>query len=130
MQMRVATISLRRTPERWNTFLNRNRRELRNCQLLRIDGIDGRELINSSIKTRMIASSAHKEWSAGAIGVGLSHRLCWRLCYEIRSPLVILEDDVVLAKDWELQLEKLLHRSAGIILLGWNLDSMLRADLR
>ena len=42
-------------------------------------------------------------------------------------PLVVLEDDVVLAKDWKLQLNQLLNADAGIVLLGWNLDSMLRA---
>ena len=40
----------------------------------------------------------------------------------------MLEDDVLLAKNWQLQLEKLLHPRARMVLLGWNLDSMLRAE--
>ena len=127
--MKVAVISLKRTPERWNAFLQRNQRALNNCELLRIDGIDGSALLNSGIKTRLIATSAIHEWSTGAIGIGLTHRLCWRMCCNSGSPLVVLEDDVVLADNWQLQLEKLVHPGAGMILLGWNLDSMLRAQL-
>ena len=126
--MRVATISLKRTPERWDAFVQRNGQSLRNCNVQRVDGIDGRELLSSGIKTRLIAHSALREWSAGAIGIGLSHLLCWRLCSRSKLPLVVLEDDVVLADDWHEQLQQLLHPSAGIVLLGWNMDSVLRAE--
>ena len=44
------------------------------------------------------------------------------------SPLVVLEDDVFLAPDWHEQLKSLLHPGRGMVLLGWNLDSMLRAE--
>lgn len=126
--MRVAVISLKRTPERWTAFLQRNQKALSRCELLRINGIDGNELLNSSIRTKLIALSAHEAWSPGAIGIGLSHRFCWRMCCNSQSPLVVLEDDVLLADDWELQLQQLLHPSAGMVLLGWNLDSVLRAQ--
>ena len=53
--MRVAVISLKRTPERWHAFLQRNHQALKQCELLRIDGIDGSELLHSNIKTRLIA---------------------------------------------------------------------------
>ena len=127
--MRIAVISLRRTPERWSAFLQRNQKALSDCELLRIDGVDGRELINSNITTRVIAPSAKEEWSAGAIGIGLSHMMCWRMCSASTSPLVVLEDDVILADKWRLQLEKILNPEAGMVLLGWNLDSVLRAEL-
>tara|TARA_B100000674_G_scaffold458659_1_gene435108 strand:+ start:9520 stop:10275 length:756 start_codon:yes stop_codon:yes gene_type:complete len=126
--MRVAVISLKRTPKRWADFIERNQKALNNCELLRIDGIDGRELLNSNIKSRLISSSAHQNWSPGAIGIGLSHLLCWRLCCNSKSPLVVLEDDVVLADNWQLTLEQLLKPNAGMVLMGWNLDSMLRAE--
>ena len=126
--MRVAVISLKRTPERWAAFLQRNQQTLNNCELLRIEGIDGSEWLNSNIKTRLIAPSAHQEWSAGALGIAMSHRLCWRLCCKRTSPLVVLEDDVLLADSWQRQLEQLIHPAAGMVLLGWNLDSMLRAE--
>ena len=126
--MKVAAISLKRTPERWNTFLKRNQVALNNCELIRVDGIDGSEWRKSDIQTRLIAKSAHQQWTAGAIGIAMSHRLCWRLCCNSGSPLVVLEDDVILAEDWEAVLEGLLHHSAGIVLMGWNLDSVLRAE--
>ena len=126
--MRVAIISLRRTKERWYAFMQRNRKTLDRCEQLRIDGIDGNALLESCINTRLISSSARERWTAGAIGIGLSHRMCWRLCCESKSPLIVLEDDVVLADDWQVQLEQLLHPGAGMVLMGWNLDSMLRAE--
>ena len=126
--MRVAVISLKRTPHRWDAFLRRNRQALSNCELIRIDGIDGSEWLNCNIKTKLISQSARQAWSAGALGIGLSHRLCWRLCCNSGSPLVVLEDDVILADDWQSQLENLLHSDARMVLLGWNLDSMLRAE--
>ena len=126
--MRVAVISLKRTPERWSAFLKRNQKALSHCELLRIDGIDGIQLLNSGIKTRQIAHSARQSWSEGAIGIGLSHRLCWRMCSNSSSPLVVLEDDVLLADGWQQRLEQLLHPGAKMVLLGWNLDSMLRAE--
>ena len=126
--MRVAVISLRRTPERWKAFLKRNQKSLNDCDLQRVDGVDGSELINSKIKSNLIDPSAHKDWSAGAIGAGLSHLLCWRMCCNSKSPLVVLEDDVVLAYDWHLKLKQLINPGAKMVLLGWNLDSMLRAE--
>ena len=126
--MRVATISLKRTPERWNVFLERNQLALSNCEVLRIDGVDGSELLETNISTRLITQSAHQCWSPGAVGIGLSHMICWRLCSASQAPLVVLEDDVFLAPDWHEQLKSLLHPGRGMVLLGWNLDSMLRAE--
>ena len=126
--MRVAVISLKRTPERWVKFLKRNQSALKKCELLRIDGIDGREILNSKIMSRLVSISARKEWSEGAIGVGLSHLLCWRLCCNSKLPMVVLEDDVVLANNWYMRLKELQEPSSSMILLGWNLDSMLRAE--
>ena len=96
--MRVAIISLKRTQERWTAFQQRNQQALGKCEQLRIEGIDGITLLDSNINTGLITASARKSWSAGAIGVGLSHRLCWRMCCESGTPLVVLEDDVLLAK--------------------------------
>ena len=42
--------------------------------------------------------------------------------------MVVLEDDVVLNKNWSLELQRLIHPDEGMLLLGWNLDSMLRAE--
>lgn len=126
--MQVAVISLKRTPERWSAFLQRNQQALKNCELLRIAGIDGEEVLSTNIKSKLISSSARKNWTAGAIGIGLSHLFCWQICCKSRSPLVILEDDTLLANDWQAQLKQLLDLSSKMVLLGWNLDSMLRSE--
>ena len=125
--MKVSVISLKRTPERWNAFLQRNEKALSNCEIVSIDGIDGNEILNCRIKTRLINHTAHQEWSEGAIGAGLSHLHCWRLCFNSKSPLVVMEDDVVLADCWQQQLQELINSETEMVLLGWNLDSVLRA---
>ena len=107
--------------------MQRNQNALKHCEVVRINGIDGSELLKSKIKTKLIAPSALKEWSAGAIGIGLSHLLCWRICYNSRSPLVVLEDDVVLSDSWTAA-RKYSIQDQGMMLLGWNLDSVLRAE--
>ena len=116
--MRVAVISLKRTPKRYEAFLQRNQQALRNCELLRIDGVDGMELLSSNIKSKLITPSPHQVWSAGSIGIGLSHLLCWRLCCNTKQPLVVLEDDVVLADEWETKIKELIHKDVGMLLLG------------
>ena len=48
--MKIAVINLRRTPERWNEFQRRNQNSLKDCEINRIDGIDGTDLLKSNIK--------------------------------------------------------------------------------
>jgi GR25 family glycosyltransferase involved in LPS biosynthesis len=127
--VKIAVISLRRTPERWTAFLRRNARALQGCQVMRIDGVDGAEELASIGPSRLIAPSAQQQWTPGALGTALSHRLCWRLCSSGPSPMVVLEDDVVLAEGWFDTLQQLLQPENALVLLGWNLDSMLQAQL-
>lgn len=127
--MKVAVISLRRTPERWSAFLQRNASALQDCQVLRVDGVDGAEELANIGTTRLIDPSARQQWTPGALGTALSHRLCWRLCSSGPAPLVVLEDDVVLAEGWTHSLKQLLEPQHELVLLGWNLDSMLQAEL-
>ena len=53
--------------------------------------------------------------------------MCWRMCSASTSPLVVLEDDVILADKWRLQLEKILNPDAGMVLFGTLTQS--RAEL-
>jgi GR25 family glycosyltransferase involved in LPS biosynthesis len=127
--VKVAVISVRRTPERWSAFLQRNASALQGCQVMRVAGVDGAEELANIGLTRLIAPSARQQWTAGALGAALSHRLCWRLCSSGPVPLVVLEDDVVLAEGWTHTLGELLQPQHELVLLGWNLDSMLQAEL-
>ena len=56
--------------------------------------------------SRLVSSSARKEWSLEQLEIGLSHLLCWRLCCNSKLPMVVLEDDVVLANNWYMRLKE------------------------
>jgi GR25 family glycosyltransferase involved in LPS biosynthesis len=43
--------------------------------------------------------------------------------------VVIVEDDVILANNWQQELQQLILANQQLVLLGWNLDSMLHAEL-
>ena len=38
--------------------------------------------------------------------------------------MAVVEDDVLLADNWQLELKQLIHADTGMLLLGWNLDSV------
>lgn len=129
--MRVAVISLRRTPERLIAFKRRNGPALKNCDVQIVEGVDGHAVLPSLKLSRRLSPSARKNWSPGAIGAAFSHFYCWRLCEQTGKPFVVLEDDVVLAQRWQSVLTRLLKEHAyspELVLMGWNLDSVLRAE--
>ena len=97
-----------------------------------IHGIDGiqQEIIQRS---RWVSASAMEHWTQGAIGSALSHVMAWRRCIEMNQEVLIAEDDVILASDLR-RLEELKiwgnnTNKCGLVLLGWNLDSVLHAEL-
>jgi GR25 family glycosyltransferase involved in LPS biosynthesis len=129
----AAVISLRSTPQRMRAFQTANAQALQSVPLLQVDGVEGRDCWPWLRKARLVKGAASQCWTAGAIGAGLSHRLCWRLCCERNTPLLVMEDDVILASHWKATLDTLLKTYTGrdaLVLLGWNTDSVLRAEWR
>lgn len=127
--MKVLVISLRRTPARWAEFQKHNSNSLQGCELIKVDGVDGIEQLATIHSTKIITKPAREGWTLGALGTALSHMLCWRRCSLGTEPVVILEDDVILASNWQQELHQLIKANQQLVLLGWNLDSMLHAEL-
>jgi glycosyl transferase family 25 len=124
----AVVISVQRTPERLAWFRAVNASQAAGVET--VAGVDGIDLEPLLQHTRLIDQSALASWSRGAIGAALSHLLCWRRCAESDRPLLVLEDDVVLAHDWIAQLDQLcasLNERWDLILLGWNYNSVLRS---
>lgn len=127
----AAVISLRSTPQRLQVFQATNAQALQDVPLLQVAGVEGRDCWPWLKKARLVRGAASQGWTAGAIGAGLSHRLCWRLCCERDTPLLVMEDDVILASHWKATLDALLKTQGSMdafVLLGWNTDSVLRAE--
>ena len=127
--MKVLVISLRRTPDRWAEFQKHNSKSLQSCELIRVDGVDGIEQLATIGSTKIITQPAREGWTLGALGTALSHMHCWRRSSLGTEPVVIMEDDVILANNWQQELRQLIKVNQQLVLLGWNLDSMLHAEL-
>lgn len=127
--MKVLVINLKRTPGRWAEFQKHNSNSLQGSELIKIDGVDGIEQLATIGSTRKISKQAREGWTLGALGTALSHMLCWRRCSLGTEPVVIMEDDVILANNWQQELQQLILANQQLVLLGWNLDSMLHAEL-
>ncbi len=134
MEHRLLVISLKRTPERLKSFYQNNKNVLVEWDIDVIHGIDGLEQEQFNQQSRWVSTSAMQHWTKGAIGSALSHIKAWRRCIELNQDVVITEDDAILASDLKHKLDQLniMGRSAnqtGLVLLGWNTDSLLQAEL-
>ena len=132
MSDQLCVITLRRTPQRLKWFLECNAKALESWNVNVIEGIDG--VLHSSLfhQARLVSNDAIRRWSAGAIGSALSHMQSWRKCVDIGQPLIIVEDDAILAVGLKKTLEILLqgeHKNPSLLLLGWNMDSLLQAEI-
>ena len=134
MRHPLLVISLKRTPKRLRDFYTFNNDTLIDWDVEVIDGVDGIENQQISQKSQAVSASARKHWTKGAIGSALSHIKAWRRCIELNKEVLITEDDVILANDLKRKLEELQiigerTQKESFILLGWNLDSVLYAEL-
>ena len=100
-QDHLYVISLKRTPQRLEGFFKRNAQTLDEWNVHVIDGVDGAEQKEIFKRSRLISQNILEGWSPGAIGSALSHMLSWRICLQLGKPIVVAEDDAILAKNEE-----------------------------
>ena len=93
----LSIITLRRTPKRLKWFLECNVKALANWNVHIIEGVDGAIHKNVFERSRIISNKILESWSSGAIGSALSHMKSWRKCIQIGQPMIIAEDDAILA---------------------------------
>ena len=128
----LSVITLRRTPQRLKWFLECNAKALEGWNVHVIEGFDGvlhKDLFRQS---QLISKNVLDRWSAGAIGSALSHMQSWRKCIQIGQPMIIAEDDAVLGTKLKDNLGFLLrgeNEDPSFLLLGWNMDSLLQAEI-
>ena len=127
MNVRAFVISLRRTPQRLAWFLSTN--TTANTQYEWVAGIDGLEIQDCLRNSRLVSSQALENWTPGSIGSALSHLYCWQKCLSLNEPILVLEDDAVLAPDWAKQIKYLAQQQLDwdLLLLGWNYNSVLQS---
>lgn len=125
--MRTLVISLDRTPERWTQF-RANNKEL-SCS--RRSAIDGTTL-DASLLVKTNHIEAGLRYSPGALGCAASHIGIWQDVADSGKESLVLEDDAVVHRDWELLFYKVretLPRGWEYLALGFNMDCPMQFDL-
>ena len=130
LELPAQVISLHRSQERRAAFAQRNGET--GLDYVFVDGVDGVQQWDAISKSRRVSKGWQSGWSKGAIGSGLSHCLMWRRCLDLNRTICVLEDDVLVASDWRQRCSEALDQAPkeiDVLLLGWNLDSVLRAEV-
>ena len=70
-----------------------------------------------------------KHYTKGAIGSALSHLQLWEKCIELNKPIIIMEDDAIVSKNFNKNVDNLMNNLLpekwDILLLNYNFDSVL-----
>jgi len=109
-------INLDKRTDKNEKFLNQDQlvfRKILNHDLIRISGIDGKLLKKENRQLQQIFDNSHYKNQSGAVGCALTHiQLYINLINESdeESAYIILEDDAVLCKNFELYFNKLLKK--------------------
>ena len=130
-QDHLSVISLKRTPHRLDNFFRRNYYALNHWNIHIIDGVDGEQHREVFKKSRLIDHEVLQRWSPGAIGSALSHMICWRLCLQLGKPMVVAEDDAILATELKHNLNVLLQgtrKQTPFLLWGGTLTQSCRQN--
>ncbi len=125
--MKTFVLSLQRTPERYQTFLESN--EIHPSIELS-PAVDGRVLDLAELQNEGLVDG-NLRFSKGALGNALSHRKLWELAVAENVPITICEDDAQLHRKFSETSAIMLARMDpkwDIVLWGWNFDSVLLAN--
>jgi len=126
MQYRV--INLARTPERLATFTKNNP----NFTFQRFNAIDGSRLDRQKLLiNNLVTVKTQQRYTAGALGVAMSHRALWQECAQGTEPMTILEDDAYLVPNFNDTVNTITQKfnNWDFIFWGANLDQPITAVL-
>ena len=123
--MDIFVISLDRSSDRKNIFDDRNSKYIKYTYFNAVDG----KKINVDRLSKNILKPGSKNYSNGAIGCAQSHLKLWEMCIEKDKPILILEDDAIVSRDFNKHLNNLIHNLLpnkwDIVQLNYNFDSIL-----
>jgi len=124
--MDVFVISLERSQDRKTTFDKFNSKFINNYTFHK--AVDGNTIRILDLDHSIIKKGS-KNYSNGAVGCALSHLQLWEKCIELNKPIVIMEDDVIVSRDYNKHMNNLMNNLApknwDIIQLNYNFDSVL-----
>ena len=123
--MEIYVISLERSPDRKQTFDSYNSKYIDNY--IYYEAVDGSQLDISKLD-KSVYDKKSTGYSNGAIGVALSHLKLWEKCIELNKPIIIMEDDVIVSRDFNKHLNNVLNmlpEDYDILQLSYNFNSVL-----
>jgi GR25 family glycosyltransferase involved in LPS biosynthesis len=123
--MDIFVISLDRSSDRKKTFDNFNSKYIKYTYFTAVDGTK----INVDTLSTNIFKKGSKNYSNGAIACAQSHLKLWEKCIELDKPIIILEDDVIVSRDFNKHINNLINSLLpskwDIVQLNYNFDSVL-----
>jgi len=123
--MDIFVISLERSLERKIIFDNYNSKYINYTYYKAVDG----KTINIDTLDPTILKKNSINYSACAIGCALSHLQLWEKCIELDRPIIIMEDDAIVSRDFKKHMNNLMNNLVpkmwDIIQLNYNFDSIL-----
>ncbi len=128
--LRVCAIHLAQAEERKRRFLEMN--QIEGVHFVFVDGVDGRQLDLEELLRQNLMRPGTSRFTFSTLGSGLAHRATWLQAAASELPTLVCEDDAVFRKDFRRQFEACTKAIPGdwdLILLGYNFDSVLDAEL-
>jgi len=123
--MDIYVISLERSKDRRDIFDSNNSKYIKYTYHNAVDG----KLLNLNDVDKQIFTKGSKIYSNGAVGCALSHLQLWDKCIELNKPIIILEDDAIVSRNFNSHINNLLNsifpNKWDIIQLNYNFDSVL-----
>jgi len=121
--MDIYVISLEKSGDRKQIFDNYN---LKYIKYNYHKAVDGSSLQNIN---KTILKKGATNYSNNAIGCAMSHLQLWEKCIELNKPIIIMEDDAIVNKDFNKHINNLINnvlpKKWDIVQLNYNFDSIL-----
>ena len=123
--MEIFVISLKRSQDRRDAFDKNNSAYI--PKYTYFDAIDGSTLSDSFDPAIFTRGSAN--YTKGAIGCALSHLKLWEKCIELDKPIIIMEDDAIVSRNFNKHVNNIVNNTLPkdweIVQLSYNFDSVL-----
>ena len=123
--MDIFVISLETSKNRKEIFDNYNSRYINYSYFNAING----KTLNIDTLDENILKKGSQNYTNGAIGCALSHLALWDKCILLNKPIIIMEDDAIVSKDFNKHINNLMNnlvpKNWDIIQLNYNMDSVL-----
>lgn len=121
-------INLARRSDRRDTFLARNAGR---AEFVFVDAVDGRDVDRAELIDEGVLAADAEQVTDGAVGCALSHRQVWLDCIEAAEPVIVCEDDAVLAHDFSRLAAEAMATApeCDIVWFGYNFDQPLAVHL-